>query len=218
MKNLKFIIPICFVFIFIFLFVVKKEENIKNVSASLTINENKENYIENYYNAKLKDNFVSLDDALSSLNLTKEEIEKELNSKHFISYSVSANIFDNNKKIEGNSMFDVYLITTDNYYYLLDIIPNEQTFNNEKIDINLSTVDIGSLSNIYEDKGGLNSNIDNNSLKRLYNINDDFYATVLLHYNDKKTNENDLATFKFKLNVKDNSINYVNPSNVIVGA
>ena len=180
MKNIKIIIPVCIIvviaFIFIFFSYFKKDENIKNVSASLNVNNNNEDYLENFYNSKLKDGFVSLDDALSSLNLTNEEIEKELKSKKFVSYTVSSDIFDEEKNIEGSVSFDVYAITTDNYYYLLDITPLNQTFN------------------------------------------DDFSTAVLLNYNDKKTNEGHFEQFTFKINLKDESISYVDPSNVKIGS
>ena len=222
MKNIKIIIPVCIIvviaFIFIFFSYFKKDENIKNVSASLNVNNNNEDYLENFYNSKLKDGFVSLDDALSSLNLTNEEIEKELKSKKFVSYTVSSDIFDEEKNIEGSVSFDVYAITTDNYYYLLDITPLNQTFNDDKININFSTADISSLSNIYADKGNLNANVDASSLNMLYNINDDFSTAVLLNYNDKKTNEGHFEQFTFKINLKDESISYVDPSNVKIGA
>ncbi len=166
---------------------------------SLKSNEENNELIESLYKDNIEKDIENIKEKLSYNNVDEDTINKELENKKFILYIVDFKLNDKEENLNLFTKVEIYAIYTNNYIYIFDT----------KI-----------VDTIYYDKETniLMLNADVNPLKSIFSIDENATITFLIDYYNKKDNsETKSYKLTYKIDLKNKSIEFLNPNDVTAG-
>ena len=166
---------------------------------SLKSNEENNELIESLYKDNIEKDIENIKEKLSYNNVDEDTINKELENKKFILYIVDFKLNDKEGNLNLFTKVEIYAIYTNNYIYIFDTKIVDTIYDDKETDILMLNADV-------------------NPLKSIFSIDENATITFLIDYYNKKDNsETKSYKLTYKIDLKNKSIEFLNPNDVTVG-
>lgn len=166
---------------------------------SLKSNEENNELIESLYKDNIEKDIENIKEKLSYNNVDEDTINKELENKKFILYIVDFKLNDKEENLNLFTKVEIYAIYTNNYIYIFDTKIVDTIYDDKETDILVLNADV-------------------NPLKSIFSIDENATITFLIDYYNKKDNsETKSYKLTYKIDLKNKSIEFLNPNDVTVG-
>ncbi len=166
---------------------------------SLKSNEENNELIESLYKDNIEKDIENIKEKLSYNNVDEDTINKELENKKFILYIVDFKLNDKEENLNLFTKVEIYAIYTNNYIYIFDTKIVDTIYDDKETDILMLNADV-------------------NPLKSIFSIDENATITFLIDYYNKKDNsETKSYKLTYKIDLKNKSIEFLNPNDVTVG-
>ena len=166
---------------------------------SLKSNEENNELIESLYKDNIEKDIENIKEKLSYNNVDEDTINKELENKKFILYIVDFKLNDKEENLNLFTKVEIYAIYTNNYIYIFDTKIVDTIYDDKETDILMLNADV-------------------NPLKSIFSIDENATITFLIdYYNNKDNSETKSYKLTYKIDLKNKSIEFLNPNDVTVG-